>query len=147
MHNYYRSLHDAPPLKCDPELAKSAQSWADEEARQGKSFHSPPTEEYTESIMGWGFDFTLDKAILDSVRSYYSEIKNNYNYETGEGSGVVGHFMAVVWKSQKNLGCGYNNKPGVGTYVVAHYTPPSHANVNYKELAPKNVLRRKDPGQ
>ncbi|XP_020905305.1 uncharacterized protein LOC110243520 [Exaiptasia diaphana] len=85
-------------------------------------------------------------AIPGATRSWYSEIKNDYNYATGKGNGqAVGHFMAVVWKSETKLGCGLNIKEGDGTYVTAHYAPASHANSNYYELAPKNVLARKGP--
>ena len=57
IHNYYRSLHNSPPLFCDPTLAKSAQQWADQQARDGNMYHSEWTDKFTESISwrgeGW----------------------------------------------------------------------------------------------
>lgn len=139
-------------MSCDNALAKSAQSWTDEEARQGKMFHSEWTDKFTESISwkGWGWKGMekMEGAVPGAARSWYSEIKNDYNYATGKGNGqAVGHFMAVVWKSETKLGCGLNIKENDGTYVTAHYAPASHANADYFELAPKNVLKRKDPGK
>ncbi|XP_078370532.1 uncharacterized protein LOC144654307 [Oculina patagonica] len=148
MHNYYRSLHNAPPMKCDPELAKSAQEWTDQQAADGKMYHSEWTDKFTESISwrAWGWE-GMDKmegAIPGAVRGWYSEIKNDYNYQTGKGNGkAIGHFQAVVWKAQTKLGCGLNMKPSAGTFVTAHYAPASHANAERDKVVPKNVTPRK----
>ena len=88
----------------------------------------------------------MEGAIPGAARSWYSEIKNKYDYEAGEGSGVIGHFQAVVWKGEKRLGCGLNIKPNDGTYVTAHYAPPSHTFWNKTKEAPFNVKPRKQPG-
>ena len=150
MHNYYRALHHSPPLKCDPELAKSAQKWTDQQAADGKMYHSEWTDKFTESISwkGWGWEGMgkMQGAIPGAARSWYSEIKNKYDYETGEGSGVIGHFQAVVWKGETRLGCGLNIKPSDGTYVTAHYAPPSHTFLNKTKEAPLNIKPRKQPG-
>ena len=57
MHNYYRSLHNSPPLSCDPALATSAQQWTDQQAENGVMSHSEWTDQYTESLSwkgeGW----------------------------------------------------------------------------------------------
>ena len=154
MHNYYRALHESPPLSCDPELAKSAQSWTDQQAADGRMYHSKWTSEFTESISwkGWGWK-GMDKmigAIPGAVRSWYSEIKYDYNYEAGEGNGqAIGHFQAVTWKGEERLGCGLNMKPvgtHAGTYVTAHYAPASHTSMDKKKLAPDNIKPRKQPG-
>jgi hypothetical protein len=88
-----------------------------------------------------------ESAIAGAVRGWYSEIKNDYNYETGTGNGkVVGHFQAVVWSSTTKLGCGINIQSGDGTYVTAHYSPASHASADRDKLAPLNVKPRKAPG-
>ena len=71
----------------------------------------------------------MEGAIPNAVRSWYSEIKNGYNYHTGRGTGVIGHFQAVVWARETKLGCGLNIKRDDGTYVTARYTPPSHTSM------------------
>ena len=88
----------------------------------------------------------MEGAIPGAVRSWYSEIKNGYNYQTGKGTGVIGHFQAVVWKGETKLGCGLNIKPKDGTYVTAHYAPPSHTSMDKEKQAPDNVKPRKKPG-
>ena len=138
-------------MECDPELAKSAQEWTDKQAEKGKMHHSKWTAKFTESISwkGWGWE-GMDKmegAIPGAVRSWYSEIKNDYNYQSGRGSGAVGHFQAVVWKGETKLGCGVNFKEGDGTYVTAHYAPPSHTSIEKEKLAPENIKPRKQPGE
>ncbi|XP_078370667.1 uncharacterized protein LOC144654397 isoform X2 [Oculina patagonica] len=150
MHNYYRDLHGSPPMECDPELAKSAQEWTDQQAAAGKMYHSEWTDKFTESISwkGWGWEGMekMEGAIPGAVRSWYSEIKNDYNYQTGRGNGqAIGHFQAVVWKGETKLGCGLNIKPNDGTYVTAHYAPPSHTSMDKEKLAPENVKPRKQP--
>ena len=151
MHNYYRALHNSPPLTCDPELAKSAQRWTDQQAADGNMHHSEWTDKFTESISwkGWGWEGMeeMEGAIPGATRSWYSEIKNGYNYETGKGDGrAIGHFQAVVWKGVTKLGCGLNIKPNDGTYVTAHYAPASHVSMDKDKLAPENVKPRKQPG-
>ena len=151
MHNYYRALHNSPPLTCDPELAKSAQKWTDEQAAHGQMYRSDVTDKFTENISakGWGW-VGMDKmegAIPGAVRGWYSEIKNDYNYTTGNGSkGLqVEYFQTVVWKEETKLGCGLNIKQGDQTYVTAHYAPPSHTSADKKFR--ENVKPREQPGE
>ena len=153
-HNYYRALHNSPPLKCDPKLAISAQKWSEQMAKDKEMHHSEWTDKFTESISwkGWGWpgQDVKEGAMAGAARSWYSEIKNGYNYQTGEGNGkVVGHFRAVVWKAQDRVGCGVKFEPtgeNAGTYVTAHYAPASHVTDPAKGAA-TNVLPRKDPGK
>ena len=85
----------------------------------------------------------MEGAIPNAVRSWYSEIKNGYNYHTGRGTGVIGtgvigHFQAVVWAGE--------TKPNDGTYVTAGYAPPSHTSMEKGKIAPDNVESRRSPG-
>ena len=137
-------------MECDPELAKSAQKWTDQQAAKGSMHHSESTNRFTESISwkGWGWE-GMDKmegAIPNAVRSWYSEIKNGYNYHTGRGTGVIGHFQAVMWAGETKLGCGLHIKPNDGTYVTARYAPPSHTSMEKEKIAPDNVESRTSPG-
>ena len=92
----------------------------------------------------------MEGAIPGATRSWYSEIKEGgYNFETGKGNGkAVGHFQAVVWKSEGRLGCGLNIKPNDGTYVTADYAPASHAITveERKKITPQMVVPRKNLG-
>ena len=90
----------------------------------------------------------MEGAIPGAVRGWYSEIKNDYDYQTGKGKPgkAIGHFQAVVWKGETKLGCGLNIKPNDGTYVTAHYAPASHASMDKDKQAPENVKPRAEPG-
>ena len=134
-------------MERDPELAKSAQKWTDQQAAKGYMHHSESTNRFTESISwkGWGWEGMdrMEGAIPNAVRSWYSEIKNCYNYHTGRGTGVIGtgvigHFQAVVWAGE--------TKPNDGTYVTAGYAPPSHTSMEKGKIAPDNVESRRSPG-
>ena len=68
--------------------------------------------QYTESIMSWkgreweGMD-KMKGTIPGAVRSWYSQIKKDYNYQTGKGNGnEIRNFQRVVWKGETRLGCG-----------------------------------------
>ena len=92
----------------------------------------------------------MEGAIPGATRSWYSEIKeSDYNFQIQKGNGrAVGHFLAVVWKSEGRLGCGLNIKSGDGTYVTAHYAPASHAIIEKEreKILPQMVMPRKNPG-
>ena len=82
-------------------------------------------------------------AIASMVRGWYSEIKNNYNYQTGLGNNqAVRHFKAVVWSNTTKVGCGIKIKPGDGTYGTVHYTPAMHTFANPSEFVVENVKQR-----
>lgn len=86
-------------------------------------------------------------AIPGAIRGWYSEIKNDYDYETGKGNcKTICHFMPVVWKNHTRIGCGLNIKPEDGTYVTAHFEPIADGPSNDLTLARQNVLRRKASG-
>ena len=138
-------------MKCDPELAKSAQKWTDQQAAAGEKSQQEWPVTFTESVFRerseWEGMDKMEGAIPGAVRSWYSEIKSDYNYQLGRGSGVIRHFQAVVWKGETKLGCGLNIKPNGETYVTAHYAPPSHTSVNEEKFAPENVEPRKQLGE
>jgi hypothetical protein len=125
--------------------------WTDVEAKKGKVMHSKRTDKFAESI-SWirsgyeGMD-VMRGAIPGAIREWYSELKNNYDFDTGKGNcKTMCHFMPVVWKSHSRIGCGLNIKPHDGTYVTAQFGPTSHGSSNDFKLVPQNVLRRKEPG-
>ena len=113
-------------------------------------YHSEWTDKFTESISwkGWGWEGMnkTEGAIPGAVRCWYSEIKNGYDYESGTGTGVIGNFQAVVWKDEDKLGCGLVIKDDDGTYVTAHYAPPSHTIIDKERLAKDKVTPRKQAG-
>ena len=154
-HNYYRALHDAPPLRCDPELAKSAQAWSNEQARRGGIQRSSFTGRYGENIAWkswtWRGVSKMRMAIPSAVRSWYSELKtNNSNSNSVRSTGEIKHFESVVRTDEKRLGCGYRIRPGDGTYVTAHYgsSPvPKGQVLFHDQTAPITIRKRKPLGE
>ena len=77
------------------------------------------------------------------VPNRYSE-ESNYNYGTGQGSGVIGHFTQIVWKGSIEVGIGIATS-GANTWVVAKYWPSGNFlnqytdNVGYRKTGCKKV--------
>ena len=86
-------------------------------------------------------------AIQGAAMSWYSEIKNDYNYNTDKETEIVGHFKTLVWASTTKLGCGIKIKPNDGTYVTAHYAPASHVHSNSENILRENVKPRAKLGE
>ena len=77
------------------------------------------------------------------VHNRYTE-EGNYNYVTGQGSGVIGHFTQIVWKGSTEVGVGIATS-GDNTWVVAKYWPSGNSlnqytnNVGYRKSGCKKV--------
>ena len=137
VHNEYRCAHGSPALEWDVAVAASAQEWAN----AGNFAHSssyalaPPAGPAGENLaMGHG---TLEAA----VRDWYNEVDDCTTLpgcQSGTGGAAVGHFTALIWKSSKSLGCGYN--PSNRLYVCRYANAPA----NYGGLTQynANVLTR-----
>jgi hypothetical protein len=91
-HNKYRCLHGVSPLQWSNTIAANAGAWAAKCLWQ----HSSNPEN-----MAAGFG-----TISDMVEMWYGEEKN-YNYSKPGFSMTTGHFTQVVWKTAKQVGCGY----------------------------------------
>ncbi|EFJ53197.1 hypothetical protein VOLCADRAFT_55088, partial [Volvox carteri f. nagariensis] len=109
VHNYYRSLHQVPPLRWDANLAKSAQAWADVIGPRCSRDHSPDTK-IGENIALYQTQPSPDFKCAPAVGSWYGEI-SDYNFNTSQPADVnahleLGHFTQVVWRSTSIVGCG-----------------------------------------
>jgi uncharacterized protein YkwD len=128
-HNNYRSLHHAPALVWDDELA----NYADKYARQCEFKHS--SSPYGENLA------TGYPSISAAVKIWYDE-SARYSYAHPGYSTATGHYSQVVWKNTKKLGCGYvscNGKNGTpGKFLVCEYSP--RGNVLSNKLFKENVL-------
>merc|ERR1712195_183167 len=91
-HNNYRQLHNATLLSYDATVAASAQSWANSMSPNGAgcSTHSSGTG-YGENL-AWTSSSTptADVSYLDSVQSWYSEVKD-WSFSTS------GHELCSHW--------------------------------------------------
>jgi hypothetical protein len=68
---------------------------------------------------------SLEQSYTNALSSWYSGEEPNYNYNTGSGSGVIGHFTQVVWRSSTTVGCAVkfdcsnSSRPPVQTAALA----------------------------
>eukprot|EP00878_Enallax_costatus_P017984 GHUV01018910.1.p1 GENE.GHUV01018910.1~~GHUV01018910.1.p1 ORF type:complete len:212 (-),score=47.21 GHUV01018910.1:642-1277(-) len=128
-HNYYRSLHGAPPLTLDQQLCQHAQ----QHANKGAFRHDPQELQYLKEGENLGEGYSSTAAAVDS---FYQEVQN-YNYNNPGFSMQTGHFTQLVWQATRHLGVGigrdsYNGRP----LYVFRYSPAG----NVLGQFPSNVL-------
>ena len=71
----------------------------------------------------------------------YAE-ETNYNFVSGTGTGTIGHFTQLVWRSSEKVGVGIAIS-GSQTWIVAKYKPAG----NVMGLYTSNVGSRKPGGK
>jgi uncharacterized protein YkwD len=124
-HNAYRKQHCAAPLEWSAELAKAAQSWADQLKKAGCAFEHSRTR-YGENLAG-GTSGALDPA--GSTEMWYREV-DQYDFKKGGFSMATGHFTQVVWAGTKRVGCGMTTCKGMDI-IVCNYDPPGNVQGGY----------------
>lgn len=145
VHNDLRSHHQVAPLTLTPQISAVAQKWAEHMAKQGSLSHSKPDQRmYKGSQMGENIAMKFDSRIKEftggsATKQWYSEIKD-YDFATGKGRGVVGHFTQVVWKESTEFGIGRAQAANGAWYVCANYAPAGNfIGKNMENVkAPKN---------
>jgi uncharacterized protein YkwD len=124
-HNRIRKEVGSPPLKWSGDLAKFAQTWADQLAGNCKMKHRPSSgpwkQKYGENIF-WGS--ADDYTVVDACQSWYEEIEF---FKPGKLTEKVwskaGHYTQMVWKETKHMGMGIAVCKNGGVIVVANYNP------------------------
>ena len=138
-HNYLRSLHGVPPLILNQRLNDIAQNYAKIIAQKKVMEHSKKEDrELDGQYVGENLYMKMSSGKVkyvcgDMSKSWYSEIKD-YDFETGESTGVTGHFTQLVWKDSKEVGFGIAFNGGY-LFTVANYFPGGNFNMDttYKE--------------
>lgn len=111
-HNYYRCIHNAPPIRWDTAFARGAQKWADRgQMSHAQCYKIPPPEGPAGENLASGSAgyMTIEKA------SY-----NWWNESPGSAPNCGGHCTAMLWKAATKLGCGIG-KGGMGDLLVCRY--------------------------
>ena len=116
-HNRFRAAHQAPSLTWSSALARDAEAWAKQIAREGRLRHDD-TKDGENVFMVFGRE--IDGA--DAVNSWYSEVKN-YDFCKPGFQSNTGHFTQVVWKGSKELGIGKAKSADGKVFVVGRYRP------------------------
>lgn len=133
-HNKFRAAHQAPPLTWSSALARDAEAWAKQIAREGRLRHDDTSDgENVFMVFGREIDGS------DPVNSWYSEVKD-YNFSKSGWQTNTGHFTQVVWKGSKELGIGKAKSADGKVFVVGRYRPAGNNMRAFKE----NVLPSKE---
>ena len=133
-HNYLRSLHGVPPLTINERLNDIAQKYAQVLAKKQKMEHSKKEDraldgKYVgENLYTQSSTAKLVYTCGSMSKSWYSEIKD-YNFETGQSTGVTGHFTQLIWKDSKEVGFGIAFG-GKRLFTVANYFPGGNFNMD-----------------
>lgn len=133
-HNNFRKAHQAPPLTWSSALARDAEAWAKQIAREGRLRHDD-TKDGENVFMVFGREIDGN----DAVNSWYSEVKD-YNFSKSGYQSNTGHFTQVVWKGSKELGIGRAKSADGKVFVVGRYRPAGNNMRAFKE----NVFPSKD---
>lgn len=131
LHNLYRCIHNAPPMRWATDIAANAQNWADrgEYKHSSVQFRQQTGEPWGENL-AWGTP-TLSGAT--GVLVWYNEIDDTagglVNTTCMKDSNCfqkIGHYTQVVWTDSVKLGCGkgsarHNDDGDMGDFVVCQY--------------------------
>jgi uncharacterized protein YkwD len=126
-HNAARAKNCAPALTWSPQLAKIAQSWAEQLKAKGCVFGHSGNTKYGENLAA-GTIGALDPE--STVAMWYDEIKL-YKFPDGGFSMKTGHFTQLVWTTTRQVGCGHVQCKGNDIYVC-NYDPPGNYEGEYK---------------
>ena len=107
--NFFRCLHDAPPVIYHEGIAQSAQAWAQKPDKPsihsgwGSSFYPPYTE-----VLTWG-----TSSCTRGVNAWYQEIGvHNFSIpavQSAGGSYNSGHMVILLWHNHTMVGCGFDD--------------------------------------
>lgn len=136
-HNRWRKTVGAPPLKYSPELAASAQEWANhlKESNHCQMQHSKPDGQYGENLfwasaMEWSDGRReLQKVGPKTVVDDWGKERTDYNYKNNSCAKgkMCGHYTQLVWKSTTTVGCAVALcKDTLEQVWVCQYQPPGN---------------------
>ncbi|KAL3839594.1 hypothetical protein ACJIZ3_024185 [Penstemon smallii] len=126
-HNTLRAKVGVPLLTWNPTLTTQAHAWA--EQRKGDcNYRQHSSNPYGENIFWMNYKEFVPKDVVQSWFDEYKWYDHKRNVCTcyPERAGCeCGHYLAVVWKSTRQVGCSgavyCDNQKGV--YVVCNYDP------------------------
>jgi len=125
-HNDARAEHCAPPLEWSPELAATAEGWANELASRGCPLA------HSQSSLGENLYAATAGAFTaaDAVRVWVAE-RDAYDFDRGGFSMETGHFTQVVWKGTERVGCATLECNGLDLWVC-NYDPAGNVRGGYQ---------------
>ncbi|KAF9929935.1 hypothetical protein FBU30_001094 [Linnemannia zychae] len=111
-HNYYRSLHGAPPLSWNWDAANFGENWLQ------KCNFQHSHGRFGENLAAGYSDFPA------AIKAWYDEV-SQYDFNNPGFSSRTGHFTQVVWKGTRSVGCAKRACPS-WTIYICDYDPPGN---------------------
>jgi pathogenesis-related protein 1 len=135
-HNQQRAKHCAPALRWSDQLARTAQRWAVQIAKDGcKLKHSGAR--FGENLAAGTIGAFSPEEI---VQMWYREIAQ-YKFERGGFSMKTGHFTQLVWRATREVGCGMSQCNGLDVWVC-NYDPPGNVEGGFRaEVLPRSCRK------
>lgn len=108
-HNLERGNVGVEPLRWNPELARSAQRWADHLAATGQFEHAPedPISPQGENLWAGSRGYFTPEAMVDAWVREKRHFRSGIfpaNSVTGRVEDV-GHYTQLVWRDTREVGC------------------------------------------
>lgn len=126
-HNKYRSVVGVPALVWSPNLASSAQVWANHLAaihQPDPQPHSGPGENIWRGTKG-AYNDTQKVDKWGAEKQYFLAGKPFPNFSTTGSWLDVGHYTQIIWSSTTSVGCGWASDSS-SDYLVCQYSPPGN---------------------
>ncbi|XP_022779877.1 titin-like isoform X2 [Stylophora pistillata] len=134
-HNYYRTFHNAPPLRWSPLLATEAQNYADRLVKTGSLSHSGQKDH------GENLAYTWDSPLSarGAVDLWYDEVQD-YDFDSPGYTSDTGHFTQLVWVGTEEFGMGMAAAPDGRHVAVGRYYPPGNIVGQFREnVRPREI--------
>lgn len=131
-HNRYRAEVGAVDLTWSPNLAATAQTWANQLAAENRFYHSDRSQRQGagENLATGGppgaFSPTALVDLWGAEQQYFipgqpfsDRISNTGRWQD------VGHYTQIIWRTTTEVGCGLATTPS-RDILVCHYNPPGN---------------------
>lgn len=137
VHNRWRKTVGVPPLSYSPELAASAQEWANhlKQTNQCRMQHSKPDGKYGENLF-WASAVQwsdgkreVQKVSPKKVVADWIGERADYDYKNNSCAKgkMCGHYTQVIWKTTTAVGCAVAVCDDTLEQVwVCRYQPPGN---------------------
>ncbi len=122
-HAFWRADVGLGKLEWSDEMAKLADDWARQLAKDGCAFKHRPNNKFGENLFyGTAGYYTAGDAV-----DAWGEEKADYNYNSNKckTGKMCGHYTQIVWKNTQKVGCAKVECNG-NVIWVCNYDPPGN---------------------
>jgi uncharacterized protein YkwD len=119
-HNAARAAVKTKPLVWSDKLAVAAQDWANVLIGRQGLVHQKKSK-YGENM----YELAGGKATPEAVVKVWTSESADYDYKSNRCRAACGHYIQVVWRDTKELGCAVARR-GSREVWVCEYSPPGN---------------------